>query len=157
MTIKLTSGFQMQDISQIVDTDWRTLARVLAGASVLLLMLAPAHSALAQQEDVVKSGQELFNQKCAVCHGATGKGDGVLAAHLKKQPADLTGLSERNNGKFDFWEVYRKIDGRDVVGAHGPSDMPVWGSDEVHEGTSGRLARAQIVEIVFFLESIQKE
>lgn len=157
MTSKSTVGTPLRDISRLGAADWRTTTRMLAGASLLALLLAPAHSALAQQEDVIKSGQQLFNQKCAVCHGADGKGDGVLAAHLKKQPADLTGLSERNGGKFAFWEVYRKIDGRDVVDAHGPSDMPVWGSDEVHEGTSGRLARAQIVEIVFFLESIQKE
>ncbi len=125
------------------------------GLAALLWALSPA--ALAQQEDVIESGQQQFNQRCVVCHGLEGKGDGVLGPHLKEQPTDLSRLSKRNGGTFPFWKVYGKIDGRDIVGAHGPSDMPVWGTDEQYEGTSGRLAMGQILEIVFFLQSIQEE
>ncbi len=136
---------------------WRTITKLLAGVSLVALLWAPAPAALAQQEEVIESGQQQFSQQCAVCHGLEGQGDGVLGPHLKEQPADLSRLSERNGGTFPFWEVYGKIDGRDKVSAHGPDDMPVWGTDERYEGTSGRLAMGQILEIVFFLQSIQEE
>ncbi len=136
---------------------WRTSTKVLAGVCLVALLWAPSHAALAQQEGVIESGQQQFNQKCVVCHGLEGKGDGVLGPHLKKQPADLSRLSESNGGTFPFWEAYGKIEGRDNVGAHGPGDMPVWGTAERYEGTGGRLAMGQILEIVFFLQSIQEE
>jgi mono/diheme cytochrome c family protein len=136
---------------------WRMFAKVLAAAGMVALLWAPYHAAVAQQEEVVETGRQQFNDKCAVCHGLDGQGDGVLAPHLKEQPADLTRLSERNAGTFPFWGAYRKIDGRDDVGAHGPDDMPVWGTDDRYEGVGGRLAMGQILEIVFFLESIQQE
>lgn len=136
---------------------WRTITMVLAGVGLATLFWAPYHAALAQQEEVIESGQQQFNQRCAVCHGLEGKGGGVLAPHLKALPSDLTQLSERNGGTFPFWEAYGKIDGRDRVGAHGPDDMPVWGTDERYEGTGGRLAMGQILEILFFLQSIQEE
>jgi mono/diheme cytochrome c family protein len=135
----------------------RTITKVLAAMGLLTVLWAPYHAAIAQQEEVVESGRQQFNQKCAVCHGLEGQGDGVLAAHLKAKPADLSGLSERNGGIFPFWETYGKIDGRDAVGAHGSQEMPAWGTDERYEGLGGRLAMGQILEIVFFLQSIQEE
>lgn len=35
-------------------------------------------------------GQEVFEQKCAACHGISGKGDGPAASALTHKPADLT-------------------------------------------------------------------
>jgi mono/diheme cytochrome c family protein len=35
-------------------------------------------------------GKALFAQRCAVCHGDSGKGDGVTAKALKPPPANLT-------------------------------------------------------------------
>jgi len=121
------------------------------------LLGAPNDAAYAQQEEVIKRGQRLFNQKCAICHGLEGKGDGTLGLKLKNQPADLSQLSKLNAGTFPFWQTYGKIDGRENVGAHGPGDMPVWGTDAQYEGTAGRLAKGQILEIVFFLQSIQEK
>jgi mono/diheme cytochrome c family protein len=125
----------------------------------MALLWAPAPAAFAQQEldDVIEAGRQQFSQQCAVCHGLEGQGDGVLGQHLKEQPADLSRLSKENGGTFPFWETFGKIDGREVVSSHGSGDMPVWGTDERYEGTSGRLAMGQILEIVFFLQSIQEE
>ena len=39
--------------------------------------------------DPVK-GKETYNNICASCHGATGKGDGVAAAALDPKPRDLS-------------------------------------------------------------------
>jgi cytochrome c553 len=36
------------------------------------------------------SGQTIFNESCAACHGRGGKGDGPAATALKQKPADLT-------------------------------------------------------------------
>lgn len=113
---------------------WRTIAKLLAGAGLVALLWAPAPTALAQQEDVIESGQQQFNQQRPVCHGLEGQGNGVLGPHLKEQPGDLSRLSERNGGTFPFWEVYGKIDDRNKVGAHGSGDMPVWGTDERYDG-----------------------
>jgi mono/diheme cytochrome c family protein len=130
---------------------------VLTAASLVALLWALNDAAFAQQEEVIESGQRLFNQKCAICHGQEGKGDGTLGLQLKNRPADLSQLSKLNAGTFPFWQTYGKIDGRENVGAHGPGDMPVWGTDDQYVGTGGRLAKGQILEIVFFLESIQEK
>ncbi len=54
-------------------------------------------------------GAEDFTALCAPCHGATGRGDGALAAGLERPPADLTGLSARNGGAFPMAYVMQKI------------------------------------------------
>ncbi|MDX2011902.1 MAG: c-type cytochrome [Myxococcaceae bacterium] len=38
----------------------------------------------------VARGKALFAERCAVCHGDTGAGDGVVAASLSPPPADFT-------------------------------------------------------------------
>lgn len=144
MTKYLLNGFSVSSI-------------VLTGLVLVALLGAPIDAAFAQEEEVIESGQRLFNQKCAICHGMEGKGDGTLGLQLKNQPADLSQLSKLNAGTFPFWQIYGKIDGRENVGAHGPGDMPVWGTDDQYVGTAGRLAKGQILEIVFFLQSIQEK
>ena len=47
----------------------------------------------------VDVGKYEYDTHCAVCHGGTGKGDGALAASLKKSPADLTKI-QKNNGAY---------------------------------------------------------
>ena len=136
---------------------WGRITKALTCVALAALVLAPDDAAFAQQEEVIENGKRLFSQKCAICHGLEGKGDGVLGLQLKEQPADLSRLSKRNAGIFPFWRAYGKIDGREKIGAHGPGDMPVWGTDDRYEGTGGRLSEGQILQIVFFLQSIQEE
>lgn len=38
----------------------------------------------------ISKGKALYEQNCAACHGATGRGDGVAGANLQPPPADLT-------------------------------------------------------------------
>src|SRR5579871_2852648 len=42
------------------------------------------------------SGQAMYKEYCAVCHGNDGKGNGPAASALKKAPADLSTLTSRN-------------------------------------------------------------
>lgn len=93
---------------------------------VTILAAAPAlvpAAALAQDTNLGKAD---FDANCAVCNGASGKGDGPLAASINTNVADLTVLSN-NNGVFPSDRVHQFIDGRSEVAAHGPRDMPVWG------------------------------
>ena len=45
-------------------------------------------------------GSTLFGTYCATCHGVSAKGDGPLAANLRKPPANLTLIARRNGGIF---------------------------------------------------------
>lgn len=74
-------------------------------------------------------GKSEYDSKCAVCHGVLGKGDGPFASALVAKTADLTTISQRNNGVFPFQRVQEVIDGRQSFKAHGPREMPIWGLD----------------------------
>ena len=74
-------------------------------------------------------GKREYDAKCAVCHGAAGKGDGPFAGVLNTKIANLTTLSQRNNGMFPFMWVQEVIDGRQTFRSHGPKEMPIWGLD----------------------------
>ena len=91
------------------------------------VLLTAAFGCVDTHTDEVRGG-ELYRRYCASCHGADGHGDGPLAALLNQKPADLTTLAKRNGGKFDETAVMMTIDGRRLVGQHGPRDMPVWGA-----------------------------
>ena len=72
------------------------------------------------------TGAQDFATFCAACHGISGRGDGEAAAGLDRKPADLTGLSARNNGVFPGTRVMGKIWG--YTGGHnGTSPMPQFG------------------------------
>ena len=126
------------------------------------LLWATTGTGFAQQEELVAAGEIPFQRHCATCHGLNGKGDGVVASTLTVQPADLTQLSKKNNGEFPFWHVYRTIDGRERVRGHGTREMPIWGAEfraETGGGTPAAEAyvRGRILELVFYLQSIQGE
>lgn len=74
-------------------------------------------------------GKMQYEQNCAICHGAAGKGEGSFGDLLKSSVPDLTTLSRRNGGVFPVTRVYETIDGTQVVKAHGTRDMPIWGKE----------------------------
>ena len=116
--------------------------------------------ASAQPTEVVASGELEYQQNCAVCHGAQGRGDGVMRRYLTVQPDNLRILARSNGGKFPFWEVYHKIDGLTEVPAHGTRDMPIWGDRfRTQAGNDGKAAITQaagrILSLTFYLQYIQ--
>lgn len=98
----------------------RTL--MLAAAAAIIPVLAGA-------AEPMSVGQREFMGNCASCHGADGKGNGPLAELLTVALPDLTQLQKNNDGVFPFEYLYRVIDGREFVGAHGTRDMPIWGNE----------------------------
>jgi mono/diheme cytochrome c family protein len=99
------------------------------------------------------SGAEMYKTWCASCHGAEGKGDGPVAAALKKPPADLTQLAKKNGGKFPTEKVRNYIDGTKAMAAHGSRDMPVWGSFFRRLGEDNITYR--VVTLATYVESLQ--
>jgi len=115
----------------------------------------------------VDAGAKQYAEHCAICHGAAAKGDGPLAELLIAPPPDLTGLSARNGGTFPEERVYRTIDGRADIRAHGTRAMPAWGSafrakaEEAADPSTGpvnpeNVVTARILSLVRYLESIQE-
>jgi len=105
---------------------------------ILIALVAFAVGATAQdQQKVIKhvpvkdtspaSGQEMYTNYCAVCHGKDGKGAGPAAEALKVPPTNLTLLSKNNGGKYPDMKVASSIRGDANLPAHGSKDMPVWG------------------------------
>src|SRR6056297_1031703 len=107
------------------------------------------------------TGRAIYADKCAVCHGATGKGDGELAAGLDTRPADLTRIAARRDGVWPMLEVMGIIDGYSKRYLPG-SEMPIY--DEFLEGdlvsfdTGNGLQQrtpAGLLAIAQYLETIQ--
>ena len=73
------------------------------------------------------TGEQMFKQYCAACHGDDGMGRGPLTPLLKKGPPDLTTLSKRHDGKFPYKYVSNMLEFGPGIAAHGSSDMPTWG------------------------------
>jgi mono/diheme cytochrome c family protein len=126
-----------------------TLALLLAG--VLYGYAGPSAS---QNPGAIASGKLEFQTSCAVCHGNNAAGNGPMAAVLNVPPADLTTLAKNNNGAFPFLRVIETIDGRYDTIAHGGRDMPIWGI-RYRENQDPALARARILDLTLYLESIQ--
>jgi mono/diheme cytochrome c family protein len=103
-----------------------SFARTTTGLAMALL--AGALGCGGEPAETELPGRIAFERHCAACHGMEGKGDGPVAANLHTRPADLTRLAERRGGTWDEAWVVSSIDGRRAVAAHGPRDMPVWGT-----------------------------
>jgi mono/diheme cytochrome c family protein len=105
------------------------------------------------------SGQGMFKEYCAVCHGKEAKGDGPAASELKVRPPDLTTLAKRNDGKFPEARVVSILKFGAEAPAHGQADMPVWGPlfKSLNATGSGGDAQVQqrIANLTHYLESLQ--
>jgi mono/diheme cytochrome c family protein len=120
-----------ENIPATIADGGRSMRSILIRAFMIgTTMMGTADVGRAQGTEV---GKYHYMNSCAPCHGVSGKGDGAVARSLKLTPADLTKLSEVNNGVFPFSRIYEVIDGRFEVEAHGKRDMPIWG--EIYKPT----------------------
>jgi mono/diheme cytochrome c family protein len=129
------------------------------------LLFSAAGFAPAQNKPVKKapiqhtspaSGEEMYKSYCAACHGKDAKGTGPAAADLKQQPADLTTLAKRHDGKFPEDYVTSVLRFGVKAPAHGSSDMPTWGP--LFSSVSGpdpAIVNMRITNLVHYIESLQ--
>jgi mono/diheme cytochrome c family protein len=105
-----------------------------------------------------RSGKQMFQAYCSPCHGASGKGDGPVAAALKTPPADLTALARTNGGKFPADRVFSILRGQATVTAHGNHYMPVWGPVfwQMSEGHESEVHQ-RISNLTHYIETLQSK
>ncbi len=69
-------------------------------------------------------GALAYQQNCAACHGAEGRGDGPATAALETAPADLFRMAPMHSDGDLAWKI-----------THGRGEMPGWrgilGADEI--------------------------
>lgn len=87
-----------------------------------------------------------------------------MAKFLTIKPADLTVLAKKNGGEYPFLRVFQAIDGRSQVTGHGDRPMPIWGdryqaqADNLPGSYGSELmVRSRILELVYFIQSIQEK
>ena len=99
-------------------------------------------------------GKVIFEKQCKGCHGM-----GNLAATvdtLETKAADLTRINKsRKTTTFPLERIARYIDGRNLVKAHGPRAMPVWGEVYKQEGMNETEIKGRKGELIAYLMSIQ--
>lgn len=143
--------------------------RILQGfvlGAITLAFFAVASYGQTQTKEVKKapigmtsasSGSEMFNSYCAPCHGKDAKGNGPAATALKNPPANLTQLAKKNNGKFPADHVAEVLRSG-VAGAHGSTDMPVWGPlFAAVSGGDQSVVQMRIANLIHYLESLQEK
>ena len=84
------------------------------------------------------AGKEIFEKKCASCHGKTGLGDGTKASELKTEPGDFSKAAFQSQS--DGAIFYKISEGRD--------DMPTF-KKKITEPND-------IWNVVNFLRSLKK-
>jgi mono/diheme cytochrome c family protein len=67
----------------------------------------------------IKKGGDLFAVYCTPCHGASGKGDGLVAAKFVT-PADLTNPALQKARTDGYWQSYLSVGGA-VMPSYGES------------------------------------
>lgn len=124
------------------------------------LALAVALPTAAQAEGSEEAGRAQFALNCATCHGLSARGNGPMAEILAISPPDLTGLSD--GPVFPLADVVRRIDGRDMLLAHG-GPMPIFGyileeRSAVVEDLDGTpiFTSQAVLDIAAYLESVQR-
>jgi len=103
-------------------------------------------------------GRAAYLRYCSACHGADGKGEGVVSGFMRPKPSDLTALASQNGGVFPAARVREIIDGRSRLAAHGESEMPVWGevfTEEKAAAQPSAQVRGKLQLITSYLATIQ--
>jgi mono/diheme cytochrome c family protein len=136
-----------------------TRSLVLLSAVLLIAGVGAANPSINDSQlpsTYMPTGEQIYKQYCATCHGADARGNGPLAAVLKTPPPDLTTLSKRHAGKFPYDYVADVIRFGPGVSAHGSSDMPTWGPIfRFFDKRNESVVRQRIKNLCDYLASLQ--
>jgi len=93
------------------------MARMTACLVTIMFLMGAYLAVNTAQGAEITQGKKLYQEKCTICHGAGGKGDGPAAAAFSKRPADFTDP--------EFWkgDVDKKIG--DAI-RNGKQQMPAF-------------------------------
>ena len=142
------------------------LMAVTVSALTTLQLLVPAAAGGSTEGKLVRlkdmaiaEGKTEYIIHCQSCHGAAGKGDGGMAKILVKQPADLSRLTERHDGRFPFWRTFNVIAGDFAVAGHEPFQMPqFWQRFQRQDILPGYPpAHLRILALTHYVESLQPQ
>jgi len=106
----------------------------------------------------ILEGSRIYAHACAACHGIGADGRGPVATVLSPPPRDLRTLARRYGDPLPTDRIAQFIDGRELVKAHGPREMPVWGDQLRERGKSPdpeAAVRRKIDAIVAYLATLQ--
>jgi mono/diheme cytochrome c family protein len=99
---------------------------VLFAAAVLAFSTVPARA---------QSGAEMYKSKCAMCHGADGKGDTPVGKSLKLRDLGSPDVQKQSDAELI------------AITADGKGRMPAY---------KGKLSEAQIKEVVSYVRTFKK-
>ncbi|GIW43635.1 MAG: hypothetical protein KatS3mg077_0917 [Candidatus Binatia bacterium] len=71
---------------------------------IWVLGAAPSYGAEQVSEAAMKEAKEIWQTRCATCHGAGGKGDGPAGVALNPKPRDLTSEEWQKSVTDDYIE-----------------------------------------------------
>jgi mono/diheme cytochrome c family protein len=102
-------------------------------------------------------GTELYKEHCSVCHGNDLKGVGPVIAPYR-MPPDLTTLARRHGGVFPDGYVADVLRNGAIMPAHGPAQMPTWGTDfrEIG-GLDATRVKIRIADLTNYIKSRQQK
>ena len=72
------------------DTRNRFAPAAIAVVALVSLIAVPALRAAEAPPAAKQEAESIYKSRCALCHGATGKGDGPAGAALNPKPRDMT-------------------------------------------------------------------
>ena len=131
---------------------------------LMVMILGLGNAAFAQETQIKKvpvkqspanSGEQMFKQYCAACHGKTGTGDGPAALALKEAPANLATLAERHGGKFPDEYVASVLRNGAKAPAHGDAEMPVWGPLFSSLDQNDAIVNLRIANLTRYIKTLQ--
>jgi len=126
------------------------------------VVFASAQPTTTRSQANIAAGKELFHQRCSVCHGMDAKGNGSMydpeSADESKRvpPADLTVLSEHNEGKFPAERIRDAVYGQGLIPAHGTPNMPGWGNVFDNLKSNPKRLQEDLRNLTGYIESIQE-
>ncbi len=137
---------------------WTLMSCIWTGSLVAVLATQEKQSekpAISSSES--PSGAELYNKRCAVCHGNDLKGTGPFPPPYRTPP-DLTTLARRHGGEFPADYVSKVLKNGVRLPAHGPAEMPVWGNDfEAGSRLNKTQIAARIKNLTNYIKSLQQK